>query len=260
MGEALLHDVRAAWRHLRRAPGFAIAAIVTLALDLGVNTAVFTVLNALSFRGLAISDPHGLIGVSGRSPQDQLRLTPIPVVGELAGTGALRQVCGYNGGGVLPVDVSGAATQGIFAFVTGQCFATFGVPAYLGRLITDEDAPLMTRGRPVAVIGHRFWTRMFGGDPGAIGRLLRVEGEELTVIGVLPPDFEGLQIRPRHRCLRAVRHHPAATHRLAPRGQPHPGSTAPRRLLRTGHRRADDPVAGAARDRRARHAEPPRTH
>lgn len=195
MGEALVHDVRAAGRQLRRAPGFATAAIATLALGIGLNATVFSVLNALALRPLAIADPDGLIGVSGRSAHEQLRLTPIPAVGELStADGPLQPVCGYNGGGVLAIDVDGAATQGVFAFVTGQCFATFGIQPYLGRLIGDDDAPLMSRGKAVAVIGHRFWIRMFGSDPGVIGKVLRMEGEVLTVIGVLPPGFDGLQV------------------------------------------------------------------
>ncbi|MFN2447153.1 MAG: ABC transporter permease [Vicinamibacterales bacterium] len=193
MLEALLQDIRYGCRHLRRSPGFTAAAVVILALGIGANTAMFTVLNALVLRPLPISDPRGLIGVSSRNAQDQPRLTLIPAVDELIREGGpLRNVCGYNGGVVIAVEANAAPTQALGAFVTGECFNTFGVTPILGRPILHEDAPLFTPGSRVAVIGHRFWTRMFGADPRAVGQTIRTEGVELTVIGVLPPGFGGL--------------------------------------------------------------------
>jgi predicted permease len=192
MLEPLIHDARQALRHLRGSPGFAAAAILTLAVGIGANTAMFSVLNALVLRPLPIRDPHGLISVSGRNTKDQLRLTPIPAVGDLSGDGPLQHVCGYNGGVVLAVEAGGTPTQSIGALVTGQCFTAFGVAPILGRPILDDDAPLNRPGNRVAVIGHRFWTRMFGADPNAVGKTFRTEGFELTVIGVMPPGFGGL--------------------------------------------------------------------
>lgn len=193
MIDGLIQDVRHAFRHLRRSPGFAAAAMLTLALGVGANTAMFSMLNALVLRPLPIKDPHGLIGVSNRNAQDQVRLTLIPVVTELQkGDGPLHDVCAYNGGGVFAADVKGTPTQAVIALVTGQCFNTFGVGPLLGRAIADDDAPIGRRGNLVTVIGHRFWTRMFAGDANVLGKTIRMEGMELTVIGVMPAGFGGL--------------------------------------------------------------------
>ena len=193
MFEALRHDARYALRHLRRSPGFAAAAVLTLALGVGANTAMFSMFNALVLRKLPIADPDGLIGVSSRNEQDQLRLTLISAVPALEKDGPFASLCGFNGGGVFAADVNGSPTQAVIALVTGRCFEVFGVAPLYGRAIAPEDAPYEQRGNPVAVIGHRFWTRMFGADPGAIGKTIRMEGIELTVIGVMPASFVGLQ-------------------------------------------------------------------
>jgi predicted permease len=194
MLDALYQDVRYALRHIRRSPGFAAAAILTLALGIGANTGMFTVLNALVIQRLPIKDPDGLIGVAGRNDRGQSRSTPIAAVDEIARDGPLDDVCGYNGGFLIAVEAGGAPAQAIAANVTGRCFATFGVAPLLGRPIVDADAPLSRPGNRVAVIGHRFWTRMFGADPSAVGRTIRVEGLELTVIGVMPLGFGGLEV------------------------------------------------------------------
>jgi predicted permease len=191
--DAIAQDIRYAFRHLRQSPGFAIAAILTLALGVGANTAMFTMLNTLVLRPLAIHDPAGLIGVDSVNAQNQRRLTLITAVTELERDGPLRDLCGFNGGGVFAVEANGAPTQGVIGLVTGKCFATFGVQPLLGRTIADEDAPISARGQMVTVISHRFWTRMFGADPNAIGKTIRMEGVELTVIGVMPPGFGGIQ-------------------------------------------------------------------
>jgi predicted permease len=193
MFEALSLDARQAFRHLRRSPGFAIAAVLTLALGIGANTAMFSVLNALVFRPLPIRDPHGLVSVSARNDKNQLRLTPIPAVEELRRDGPLQPVCGYNGGVVLAVEVAGTPTQATGALVTGQCLSTFGIEPVLGRAITDDDAPLHRAGNRVAMISHRFWTRMLGANPSAIGKTISTEGFEMVVIGVLPARFGGLE-------------------------------------------------------------------
>lgn len=192
--ETLLQDTRYALRHLRRAPGFAAAAILTLAFGIGANTAMFSVLNALVIRPLPIRDPNGLISVTGRNERGQMKVTPIPAIDELAREGPLRDVCGYNGGFIISVEANGITTQVLGTLVTGQCMTTFGVAPILGRPILDEDAPLYRQGAKVVMLGHRFWTRMFGSDPNAIGKSIRAQGVELTVIGVLPPGFGGLQV------------------------------------------------------------------
>lgn len=194
MLNTLPQDVRHAFRHLRRSPGFAAATVLTLALGMGANTALFSILNGVVLRELSIKDPQGLIAVSNRSADNLLRPTPITMVGELARREeAVRDVCAYGGPGVYSVEVNGTPARTTVAYLTGQCFAAFGVTPILGRGITDDDAPLTRRGAPVAAIGHGFWTRMFGADPNVIGRTLRVERTDLTIVGVMPAGFSGIQ-------------------------------------------------------------------
>ena len=192
---SLANDVRNAIRQLRRSPSFCFAAIVILALSIGANAAMFSLENAIVLRKLPIPNPDSLIGISGRSAQDQLRLTPIPAIDVLKrDAGAFRDLCGINSGVVLSVASDVAASQAIGALVTGRCFETIGVAPILGRTIVDEDAPLDRRGNLVTVISHRLWMRIFGGEPSAIGKRVRVEGAQLTVIGVMPQGFDGVDI------------------------------------------------------------------
>ena len=120
MLDALRHDLRYALRHLRRSPGFAAAAILTLALGVGANTAMFSMFNSLVLRPLPIPDPDGLIGVSSRNAQGQLRLTLISAIPEIEKDGPFTAFCGFNGGGVFPADVNGTPTQTVISIVTGH--------------------------------------------------------------------------------------------------------------------------------------------
>ena len=192
--DTLLQDLRYAFRHLRRSPGFAFAAIAILAMGIGANTAMFTVLNTLMLRPLPIKNPGGSIAITSRNERGVQRPSPILAVHELIREGPLDDVCGYNGGAVLGAEVNGGTDSDRGCFVSGRCFTTFGVMPILGRPINDDDAPLSRPGAKIAVLSHRFWTRMFAGDPAAIGRSMRVQGVQVTVVGVLPPGFGGIQV------------------------------------------------------------------
>ena len=186
-------DVRHAFRHLRRSPGFSAAAVLTLALAMGANTALFSILNGVVLRQLPIRDPQGLIAISNRGPDFQ-RPIPITLAGELARRDTtLREVCAHSGPNPYSVEVNGTPARTNVGFLSGQCLATFGVAPILGRGITEADAPLTSRGAPVAVIGHAFWTRMFGADPNVIGKTIRIERTDLTIVGVMPAGFSGIQ-------------------------------------------------------------------
>ena len=192
--DALLQDIRYAFRHIRRSPGFAAAAILTLALGIGANTAMFTMLNTLVYKRLPIKDPDGLISMSSFDERGRMRYIPFESVFELTKGGPFVDVCGHNGGGIIPFDTPAGPTQGLIAFISGQCFKTFGVMPIMGRAIADEDAPILTAGNRVVVISHRFWTRAYGADTAVIGKTLRTEGVDATIVGVLPKGFGGLHV------------------------------------------------------------------
>jgi predicted permease len=192
--ETLAQDVRYAWRHIRRSPGFALAAIVTLALAIGANTAAFSMVNALMLRQLPIEDPDGLIAIAPRTSRGLPRSTPVSAVDHLSGQGPLDPVCGYLGGIVLPVLANNIPVQTLTTFITGRCFETFGVSPILGRRITDADAPINGPGAHVAVISHRMWTNAFAADPAVLGKSLQVNNVDVAIIGVLPLGFVGLEV------------------------------------------------------------------
>ncbi len=195
MVESLLQDIRHAARHLRRSPGFALAATLTLALGIGASTAMLSVLNALVLRELPVRTPSELVSARGYSKEGQPRLTLVTTLPLLDdGPGPLTGYCAWNGDLVLTVEANHQPTQAVIDFMTAGCFEMLGVVPTLGRLYTAADAPLTSPGTRVALIRHRFWQRMFGGDPTVLGKRIRAEGVEIEIIGVLPPSYEGVSV------------------------------------------------------------------
>jgi len=192
--DALFQDLRYAIRHLQRSPGFAAAAVLILALGTGANTGMFSILNGLLLRPLPVADPESLVGVQAVGSNGVRRGVLVPIAELLEQPESpFARACAINGGGVFAIEANGVSSQGSLATVTGSCFDVLGVPPLWGRTIGPEDSPVRGRGSLVTVLGHRFWSRTFGNDPTAIGKTVRTEGVELTVIGVMPPGFVGLQ-------------------------------------------------------------------
>lgn len=192
--DAIAWDVKYALRHLKRAPAFAFAVVATLALGIGANTAIVSMLNALLWQRLPIPDPDGLVAITSHDARGRDRYIPFPAVPEVAKLGLFDGVCGYNGGAVVTLDVNGVPGQAVVGFVSGQCFEVFGVMPTLGRPLTDSDAPLTAAGNRVVVISDRYWRRVFNGEPSAIGKTVAADGVEAEVVGVLPPGFAGLHV------------------------------------------------------------------
>ena len=191
---ALLEDSHYAFRHVRRSPVFALVAIGTLAIAIGANAALFSMLNALAIARLPIPDADGLVAVMPLNARNQPRSTPVSAVDELIRSGPLDHPCGYLGGVVLPIMANGVPVQTLTTFVTGQCFDAFRIQPALGRLIGEADAPTQSAGSRVAVISHRLWETRFQRNPGVLGTSLLVNNVDVTVIGVLPRGFVGLEV------------------------------------------------------------------
>jgi predicted permease len=195
MADALLQDIRHALRRLRQSPGFAVGATLVLAIGIAANTAFLGALHAIQWRELPVRSPGDLIWARGHGPDGQARITLITALEHLEKSeGPLSGYCAFNGGLVAAVEANDIPTQAGIDFLTAGCFEMFGVVAALGRFYTADEAPLTARSARVAVITHRFWHRMYGGDPSVIGRRLRMEGVQVEVIGVLPQGFSGLNI------------------------------------------------------------------
>jgi putative ABC transport system permease protein len=191
--EQALQDLQYGWRTLRKSPGFAAVAVLTLTLGIGANSAVFSLVSAMLLRPLPYPAPEQLVQVQKlvrypwetkstvidyldaselsdwrRESQDVIELAPYS--GDevnLSGAGEAERVeCGAIGDSLLPV---------------------LGVQPMLGRnFLAEEDRP---GGAPVALLSHGLWARRFGADPGVLGRSIGLDGKPYTVVGVLPPDF-----------------------------------------------------------------------
>jgi predicted permease len=195
-------DVRYALRQMRRAPAFAATAVATLALAIGANTVIFSLVNGLLLRELPVRDPQRLVTVSSAASLAQ---------GYPAGYNgpmwdAIRQQAGAFDGALAWSGIGPSAIRFNLAprgetdlvdglFVSGEFFTTLGVPALLGRTFTAaDDARGGGAEGPAAVISHGLWQRRFGGAADVIGRPLLVDGVPFTIAGVTPPGFLGVEV------------------------------------------------------------------
>jgi predicted permease len=186
-----LRDVRYACRSLRKSPGFAAAAIVTLALGIGANTAIFSVVNAIMLRPLPVQRPQELVSLTTVYPEDEesvysyeayrrFAADGASIVDAIAASSARREGVTWNS---VPEPVS-------YKWVSGNYFDTLGVPAQIGRTLRAADDRLPF-GEPVAVVSDAYWTRRFGRAPSVIGRTFRFKAATFTVVGVAPRGFFG---------------------------------------------------------------------
>ncbi len=189
--ETLVRDVRYALRGLRLHPGFTATVVITLAIAIGANTAIFTIVNAVALKPPpGIDDPGSLVYVTQGSGSDYVDVSYAVVdhlrrnartVEDLAPALVMRFALGEPG--EAPEVVSGL-------LVTGNYFSVLGVNGSMGRLFAPEESFYPAVGDSV-VISHRYWQRRYHGHPGAMGETLMVNGTPLTVVGVTPPGFIG---------------------------------------------------------------------
>ena len=189
-------DVRYAIRLLRKTPAFASVVVVTLALGIGANTAIFSVIDALMLRWLPVRSPEQLVQV-GLQPPDAAEqgaggTLSYPIVQMLA---EQRDVFAGAGGFSrfeFDVGADGAVARVPSAVVTGGFFETLGLQPQAGRLIVStDDAP---GAAPVAVISDGYWLRHFGRQHDAVGRTLRLNGVAVPIVGVTPRGFVGATV------------------------------------------------------------------
>jgi putative ABC transport system permease protein len=196
--DSLWRDVRYACRGLRRSPGFATVAILTLALGIGVNTAIFSVVNSLLLRALPVAAPEQLAVLSTRQAidqgysagwnhaiWDQIRQREERFDGALAWT-VFPQL--------FDLSKSGERSPADGLFVSWNFFEELGVPLLAGRGFTVAEDVIGSPESRVAVISYGFWQRHFGGAPDAVGQTLTVNRLPITIIGVAPPQFFGPEV------------------------------------------------------------------
>lgn len=248
----LVNDVRYAVRRLRNSPGFALTAVVTLALGIGANTAIFTLVEGILLRSLPVTDPArlyrigdtddccvegGFVGDNGDFDifsydlYQHLR-SSAPEFEELAAVQAGQGQWSVRRGQELPRELKGE-------FVSGNYFSTLGLGASAGRVFTGaDDTPSAP---PAAVVSYRAWQNEFGADPSLVGSTIFLEAHPYTVVGIAPEGFFGdrisdappdlwtpLSTEPYMREAGSILHHEASNW-LYPVGRVRPG-TSPRAL------------------------------
>jgi macrolide transport system ATP-binding/permease protein len=185
---------------LRRSPGYTGAAVITLALGIGANTAIFSMVDTLMFRPLPIRDPHSFTYlVFPRDPthfDSQFSNAEFQQIGDqtrgiFSDVGAMI-LGGVSGDGLqcdgLTVDTVTRPVQTLF--VTGNFFQMLGIRPYLGRFILPSEGNT-PGGDPVVVLSYRYWRRRFHGDPSVVNKAAFINGRPVTIVGVAPKDFLG---------------------------------------------------------------------
>ena len=187
-----MQSLRFAVRSLMKRPSFALIVVLTLALGIGANTAIFTILRALVLRNLPVADPERLVVVS----QNQLTL-PYPLFRYVQEhTTTLEGLLTFH---TAPMRfTSGASTERITGvLVSGSFFPVLGVAAAVGTTIGPEDDVTPGSGGvrgPVAVLSHGFWVRRFGARTSAVGELIVLNDRPFTIVGIAPDGFEGTEV------------------------------------------------------------------
>ena len=207
---ALVQDLRLAVRVLLGTKTWTLVVLLSLALGIGANTALFTAVNGLLLQTVSVHEPERLVrfnhagrndmvrnsndyGYSGTSGTRNVRSTfSFPMIEQLRA--ANTTLTGLAAGvpmGSLNVLVNGDAQLATGYQATGNYFTVIGVPAVLGRVFGEaDDRPSAP---PVAVISHAYWSKRFAGEPSAIGRVVSINGQMVTIVGVTPADFAGIE-------------------------------------------------------------------
>jgi putative ABC transport system permease protein len=177
---------------LLKRPGFTVVAVVALALGIGANSAIFSVVNAVMLRPLPYADPARLISaesVNSLNAQREISgVSPADFWDWKDQSQAFEQLAALSGGGgfsLMDVDQPDVFPG---ARVSSNFFQTFGVQPLLGRVFTSEDGQL--NAPDTVILSHRLWMRRFGGDPSVVGKTFKSEEGGTTVIGVMPPNFK----------------------------------------------------------------------
>ncbi|HKG15867.1 MAG TPA: ABC transporter permease, partial [Pyrinomonadaceae bacterium] len=187
--ETLFQDVRYALRTLRTNRGFALVAVAALALGVGANSAIFSVVNAVVLRPLPYKDPERLVALwvgLNQKGFEEMEVSAPEFTDFRTRTSAFEKVAAYSAGGF---NMTGAGEperiQGLNA--TADLFPALGVAPLKGRAFTEEEDRPGSDG--VVVISHSLWQRRFGGDPSVVGKSVTLDGQACTVVGVMPASF-----------------------------------------------------------------------
>ena len=201
-----MQDIRVALRQLRKSPGFALTVILTIALGIGANTAIFTLVHAVLLKSLPVADPKTLYRVGDKddccvnggflNDDGDFDLFSYDLYLHLRDSAPeFEQLAAMqSGGNTMSVRRGSEPAKSLRTqYVTGNFFTTFGIGPYAGRILSPSDD---TQGAPpTAVMSYQAWQSEYGGDPSIVGATLYLQGQPVTIVGVAPPGFFGDRIR-----------------------------------------------------------------
>jgi len=196
--DSIGRDLRFAVRLMRQTPVVSGVAMISLALGIGANVAIFSLVNALMLKTLPIHEPHRLVIVQqpqtdpSRPPNTSFTNPQWEYVRDHQDFlgGVLAQ-----GGARFNLNAGGEARPAVGIYVSGRFFDVLGVTPHIGRtFMADDDRRGGGPNGPVAVLSHGFWQRDYGGDPQVVGRAIYLDGHAFTIIGVSPPDFFDIEV------------------------------------------------------------------
>jgi len=186
-----MNELRFALRQLRKSPAFTFIAILTLALGIGANTAIFSVVNAVILRPLPYQAPEQLVWIWETSPKNEIEEEPLsfPNFNDFRQQAQSFEAVGaFTGAAPILSGADGEPERLTGAAVVGDFFSVLGVEPVLGRkFVPEENEDGKNR---VAILSHAFWQRRFGADPGLVGQQIQLNGNQYTVVGVMPPTFQ----------------------------------------------------------------------
>jgi predicted permease len=186
---SVLQDVRYSLRMLLKHKGFTVVAVLTLALGIGVNTAMFSVLNTFLFRSLPYPDSDRLIRVWRTSPHSQTwPFSAANFFDYQDQNGVFEKLTAYNFTSRNLTENGQTAERLLGIAATAEFFPSMGIAPAMGRVFKPEE--FEPGADNVIVLTDRFWQRRFGGDPGIVGRMIQLDGKSVEVIGVMPRGFE----------------------------------------------------------------------
>ncbi len=187
----LFDDLRYAWRGLKNRPGFALTAVVSLALGVGLNTAIFGLVHRVLFRPLPVVAPDELVEIySGNVQGEPFSTSSYLDYLDLARDNTTLAALAGHSLIFAPLSHPGRSELVFGEVVTGNYFEVLGVRPQLGRAFLPEDDAVENQ-HPVVFLSHAFWQQHFGGDLGVVGKNLRLKGLDYTVVGVAPASFTG---------------------------------------------------------------------
>jgi predicted permease len=184
-------NLRFAGRRLTQSPGFTCTAVLSLALGIGANTAIFSLVNAVILRDLPLEAPEELVDIYESNPDFPFNVFSYPdYIDFQEGTREVFSDVSASRLALVQVDRDGGVEMHAGEVVTGNTFTLLGVEAHVGRTLLPED-DVNEGAHPVAMLGHGYWQRAFGANPDVVGQEIRLNGRPYTIVGVAREDYPG---------------------------------------------------------------------